>query len=439
MSTELLDYQLIRTLQERVADQLTVSRQQRKATSLPDLQALDEEQLALSLIEAQVKTYMHAELTAGRDLPDASHDRRLADAVFASMYLAGELQELLEDELVEDIDINGADEVWVTYADERRTVRSRPVAGSDADLIDMIQNLAAYAGLNARPFSVASPTLDLRLQDGSRLSAIMTAGERPSVSIRRNRYPQAFLPTLVELGTLDEQLAAFLTAAVQTRLNLMVAGATSAGKTTLLRALINCISPGERLITIEQSLELGLRRHPELHPNTLEWEEVLPDADGKGGITLDQLVRRTRRQNPSRVILGEILGPEVVTTLTAMSQGNDGSLSTLHARSAQDVFHKLSTYGARFEKLDVSVMHQLIAASVDVIVFVAKQPDGQRAVTEVLEVTGMAEDRAARAQIFAETCGAAVRTDVPIARHDLLARAGYDDRAWAAPAGVLGR
>ncbi len=138
MNTELLDYQLIRTLQERVADQLTVSRQQRKATSLPDLQALDEEQLALSLIEAQVKTYMHAELTAGRDLPDASHDRRLADAVFASMYLAGELQELLEDELVEDIDINGADEVWVTYADERRTVRSRPVAGSDADLIDMI-------------------------------------------------------------------------------------------------------------------------------------------------------------------------------------------------------------------------------------------------------------------------------------------------------------
>ncbi len=267
----------------------------------------------------------------------------------------------------------------------------------------------------------------------------MTAGERPSVSIRRNRYPQAFLPTLVELGTLDEQLAAFLTAAVQARLNIMVAGATSAGKTTLLRALINCISPDERLITIEQSLELGLRRHPELHPNTLEWEEVLPDADGKGGITLDQLVRRTRRQNPSRVILGEILGPEVVTTLTAMSQGNDGSLSTLHARSAQDVFHKLSTYGARFKNLSVNVMHQLIAASVDVIVFIAKQPDGQRAVTEVLEVTGMAEDRAGRAHLFAEAYGAAVRTDVPIARHDLLARGGYDDRAWAVPAGILGR
>ena len=432
---ELLDYQLVRRLQEQAADLLTAERTARKTAGRSELSSDDEQQLALSLIDAVVGRHMQQELAAGRDLPDVSHDQRLADAVYAAMYQAGELQELLEDDLVEDIDINGADEVWVTYADERRTVRGRPVAASDEDLVDLVQNLAAYAGLNARPFSIATPTLDLRLHDGSRLSAIMSAGERPSVSIRRNRYSQMFLPMLIELGTVDSQLAAFLHAAVLARHNIMIAGSTGAGKTTLLRALINCIPPSERIITIEQSLELGLRRNPQLHPNTLEWEEVLPDSDGKGGVSLDALVRRTRRQNPERVILGEILGPEVVTTLTAMSQGNDGSLSTLHARSATDVFHKLSTYGARFEGLEVRVMHDLIAASVDFVVFLRKNPllGGQRAVAEVREVNGLAGERAATSALFVPSPvdGRAQRdAAVQIARADELAAAGYDDNSW---------
>ena len=107
------------------------------------------------------------------------------------------------------------------------------------------------------------------------------------MSIRRNRYPQMFLDTLVELGTVSEHLGAFLAAAVSARLNLMIAGGVGAGKTTLLRALINCVPANERIITIERSLELGLRRTPELHPNVLEWEEVLPDAEGQGGLSLD--------------------------------------------------------------------------------------------------------------------------------------------------------
>ena len=227
--------------------------------------------------------------------------------------------------------------MWVTYADDRGKVRGQPIAATDEDLIGIVQNLAAYAGINARPFTRANPELDLRLPDGSRLSAVMSASERPIVSIRRNRYPQMFLPTLVELGTLDDQLACFLHAAVRARMNIVVAGATDAGKTTLLRALINCIPAGERLITVERALELGLRRHPELHRDVVELEEVLPDAEGNGGLTIRELVRRTRRHNPSRVIVGEVLGPEVVEMLSAMSQGNDGSLSTMHARSAHDV------------------------------------------------------------------------------------------------------
>ena len=146
-----------------------------------------------------------------------------------------------------------------------------------------MQNLGAYAGMNARPFTRANPELDLRLPDGSRLSAVMSAAERPVVSIRRNRYPQMFLsrgPAGVRDALGHGRRAAGLVPAGGGAgpLNIVIAGATDAGKTTLLRALINCIPPQERLITVERSLELGLRRHPELHPDVVELEEVLPDA-----------------------------------------------------------------------------------------------------------------------------------------------------------------
>ena len=126
--------------------------------------------------------------------------------------------------------------------------------------------------------------------------------------------------------------------------------------------MINCIPPAERLITVERSLELGLRRHPELHPDVVELEEVLPDADGNGGLTIRDLVRRTRRHNPSRVLRRRGDGPGGGRDAqSAMSQGNNGSLSTIHARSATDVFAKLATYAAQYEHLDFAVAHSLIA------------------------------------------------------------------------------
>jgi Flp pilus assembly CpaF family ATPase len=243
--------------------------------------------------------------------------------------------------------------------------------------------------------------------------------------------------TLLQLGTVDEQLASFLQAAVRARCNIMVAGATDAGKTTLLRALIHCIPPAERLVTVERALELGLRRHPGLHPNVVELEEVLPAPDGGGGLTIGQLVRRTRRQNPSRVIVGEVLGPEVVEMLSAMSQGNDGSLSTIHARDAADVFARLATYAAQHEGLSFDVTHALIGGALDVVVFIRKNPlsGGQRTVMEVLEVTGSSDGRVTRSRIFAEgPDGRAVRDpEVAIMRGPLLAAQGYQDHPGWTP------
>ena len=437
MTDQPLDRRLVEDLRARVADELTRGRQDRDTRGERELSFSDERQLALSVITRVVQRHLASVLAAGGELPvDPAFDLKLIMAVDASIFEAGELQELLDSVDVENIDINGCDEVFITYADHRGKIRGRPIAASDDDLIQIVQNLASYAGVNARPFTPANPELDLRLPDGSRLSAVMSAAERPVVSIRRNRYPQMFLSTLVELGTIDEHLACFLHACVAARMNVMVAGATDAGKTSLLRALINAVPAGERLITVERSLELGIRRHPELHPDVVELEEVLPDADGNGGLTIRDLVRRTRRHNPDRCVVGEVLGPECVEMLSAMSQGNNGSLSTIHARSAKDVFAKLATYAAQYEHLDFAVAHSLIANAVDFVVFIEKNRalGGRRCVTEVREVVGAPDGGVASSLIFepSPVDGRAVRAEefgLTFERNRELLAAGYDDTA----------
>jgi len=458
VSTDLLDYQVVRALQRRVADAQMADRRELAAAGAPERSSSDEQQKAQSIIRQVVAAHMQQRLTAGEELPDPDYDARLRAAVFAAIYGAGELQELLEDPLVENIDINGFNEVWVRYAGGEKR-RWRPVAVSDVHLISIVANLGSYAGMNARPFSPATPELDVRLPDGSRLSAIMSATESPSVSIRRNRYPQMFLrpdlaaaarhgrevpPDLVTLGTLTAELADFLYAAVRARCNLVIGGATDTGKTTLLRALINCLDPMERLITVERALELGLGRHRELHSDVREMEEVLPDAEGRGGISIAALVRRTRRMNPDRVIVGEVLGPEVVEMLSAMAQGNDGSLSTIHARDAAEVFARIATYAQQHEHLGFEVSHSLMAGAIDFVVFMAKNPllGGRRCVTEVLEIGGFDSGRVLRSPIFAPSPldGRAVRSrevGLTPGRAQKLAAAGFADQVarWDIPTG----
>jgi pilus assembly protein CpaF len=453
--SEPLDYRLVHRLQAKVATGLSREAQRREAGGEPELTHVDEQQFALSLISAAVAEHLQESMLAGETVPDRDFDERLCSAVFAAMYGAGELQELLDDPHIENIDANGCDEVWVTYAGEETARRHRPLAATDEDLIEIVRSQAAHAGINPRPWTPATPELDLRLGDGSRLSAVMSATERPCVSIRRNRFPQMFLAevppavreacqrrgqpvssTLLELETVDEQLAAFLSAAVLARMNMVVCGATNAGKTTLLRALINVIPPRERLITIEKALELGLRRHPDLHPNVVEAEMVLSDAEGRGGISMDALVRRSLRQNPSRVIVGEILGEETVTMLNAMSQGNDGSLSTIHARSSSSAIDRIASYAAQAEDLSFDVTHSLIAGAIDYIVFIYQNPlmAGRRTVAEVREVTGFDGARVTTSLVFASApaTGRAERAEVALVeeRRKRLEAAGYHDVGW---------
>jgi hypothetical protein len=191
--SDLLDYALIRTLQGRVADAQLADRRQLQAAGRPVRTSADEQQQAQSIIRQVVSEHLQAMLARREELPgDPSFETRLRAAIFSAIYGAGELQELLDNELVENIDLNGCEQTWVTYAGGIKKLW-RPVAGSNEDLISIVQNLGAYAGMNARPFSPATPELDVRLQDGSRLSAVMSATETPGVS-RRDLAGQVRVP-----------------------------------------------------------------------------------------------------------------------------------------------------------------------------------------------------------------------------------------------------
>lgn len=233
-----MDQSLVRSLREEVAEVLARQRREDTANGLPQMSAEDERQFARAVVGRVLEAHARGELAAGRTPPSASEEQQLADGIHAALFGVGRLQPLLDDPMVENVDINGCDRVFIGYADGREE-RGEPVAESDDELVELIQTLAAYSGLASRPFDSANPQLDLRLPDGSRLSALMGVCPRPSLSIRRARLARVSLDTMVKYGTVTPELASFLSAAVLARKNIMIAGATNAGKTTLLRALAN--------------------------------------------------------------------------------------------------------------------------------------------------------------------------------------------------------
>lgn len=431
-----MDHSLVKTVRQEVGDRLAEQRRADAAAGMPPMSPEDERQFARAVIAQVLEELARREIAQGRAPQTAEEEEALAAGVHAALFGVGRLQPLLDDPDIENVDVNGCDNVFVSYADGRE-VAAEPVAESDEELVELIQILGAYSGLSSRSFDTANPQLDLRLPDGSRLSAVMDVCRRPVVSIRRARLAKVFLSDLVGNGTLLPELASMLSAAVAARKNLMIAGSTNAGKTTLLRALANEIPAGERLVTVERALELGLDQFPELHPNVVAFEERLPNAEGAGAISMAELVRRSLRMNPSRVIVGEVLGDEIVTMLNAMTQGNDGSLSTIHANSAQEVFNRVATYALQAqERLPVEATHMLIAGAIDFVVFIEKRNEYalggtlRRFVSSVREVTGV-DGRVLSSEVFAPgPDGRAVPRAAIACLPELLA-AGYEPSgAW---------
>jgi len=403
-------------------------------------QAGDRHAEVTALIGQAMERAAAAALRAGRPALDPAAEERIGLAVADSLLGLGGLQRLLDDPLVENIDVNGCDQVFVRYADGRLT-RAAPAAASDAELAELIRLIAARAGNEERRFDRASPSLTVQLPDGSRLFAVMSVTRRPCVSVRRHRHIHVTLAGLQQLGTVDGPLANFLAAAVRARRNILISGGTSIGKTTLLRALAAEIPPHERLVTIEDTYELGLDTDPARHPDVVAMQAREANIEGAGQISLAELVRWGLRMNPARVIVGEVRGPELIAMLNVMSQGNDGSMATLHSSSSRGVFTKLAAYAAQSpERLTVEATSLLVAAAIHFVVHLAWSRDGTRVVSSVREIVDADGPQVVSNEIWRPgpaglaVSGARIRDDTL----DDLAAAGFDPALALAGEG-LGR
>lgn len=424
-----VDPDLVRKTHNEVGDRLHLEQENRQRLGQPARSIASEQQYARSVIAEVIREQAEQRIDQGEAPLAPDVEEELAQAVFAKMYMAGRLTGLLADETIEEISINGCDEVWVSRSNsDIPRERVDPVAESDDELIKLVQNLAAYAGLNSRPWDSANWELDLGLPDGSRLSAIMGVSPRPAISIRRQTWAKMELADMVGSGTITPEIEDFLRALIKGRLNVMISGATKAGKTSLLRAMASEIPAWERLITVEIALELGLHKFVERHPNAVALEARNSNSEGQGEVPMNRLVRRSLRMDPDRVIVGEVLGGEVISMLSAMGQGNDGSLSTIHARNARHVFERIATYAAMAEEqLSREAAFMLVAGGLDFVVHVHRDPaTGARRVTEIIEVQGFDGQSVADSKIFAtDGPGPAVWTGVTPYRIDRLLAGGW--------------
>jgi Flp pilus assembly CpaF family ATPase len=344
--------------------------------------------VALPLIGDAVRAWAERQVRTGAPVLSPADREALAQAVYDQRYGLGPLAGYLRDPQVENVDVNGCDEVWVTYATGER-VFGPPVAASDDELIGMIRNWAARGGQTARDFSAASPLVSVALAGGARMTATMAVTPRPCVSMRRHGQLDVTLGRLIQLGTMDVTLASFLAAAVRARCNVIVTGGVNAGKTTLLRGLASEIPPGERVATLESEYELFLHGTQQ-HPDVIAFEAREANSEGAGGISLHDLIAHALRHNPQRILVGEVRRGEIMPMLEAMNSGQEGSMCTLHANSPGEAFDRILILGLRGGlSLAERAIHILVGMAVDLVVHVRKRHDGTRTlryVSEVLEV-----------------------------------------------------
>ncbi len=302
----------------------------------------------------------------------------------------GPLEDLLADPSVEEVMVNGPDEVYVERAGRIEQVDVR--FPSEEELRNSIERILAPLG---RRIDELSPMVDARLADGSRVNVVIPplAVDGPALSIRRFGAARPGAGELVERGSLSAAQCELLERAVADRHSILVSGGTGAGKTTLLNALSGFIDAGERIVTIEDAAELRLQQR-----HVVRLESRPASVEGKGEVTIRDLLRNALRMRPDRIVIGEVRGPEALDLLTALNTGHEGALSTLHANSAADALSRLGTLALM---AGVGLPHEAIAEQVqrgvDLVVHVERRPDGSRRVAEVAEVVRVAGATAVRA------------------------------------------
>jgi pilus assembly protein CpaF len=319
--------------------------------------------------------------------------QRLVREIQHEVFGLGPLEPLLVDPTVNDVLVNGAEQIYV----ERNGVLEKTVARfkDDDHLKRIIDKIVSSVG---RRVDESSPLVDARLQDGSRVNVVVPplALDGPVVSIRRFPADRLLAEDMVKIGTLTEEIVELMKGTVQARLNILVSGGTGSGKTTMLNALSAFIPANERIVTIEDAAELQLKQS-----HVVRLETRPPNIEGEGQIAQRELVINSLRMRPDRIIVGEVRGGEALDMLQAMNTGHDGSATTIHANSPRDALMRIETMVA-MTGLDLPqrAVRQQIASAINVVIQLARLSDGTRRLVSLQEITGMEGEVVTMQEIF---------------------------------------
>ena len=305
----------------------------------------------------------------------------------------GPLQPLLNDPDISEVMVNGPKHVFIEK--KGQLMKSNVAFDNDEHVLQIIDRIILPLG---RYVDADNPTVDARLPDGSRVNAVVppVSIDGPSITIRKFTKEKLNVGNLIEFGSLTDKMAEFLRACVLAHLNIVISGGTGSGKTTLLNVMSSFIPENERIITIEDAAELQLQQE-----HVLRMETKPANVDGRGAVTIRDLVRNSLRMRPDRIVVGEVRGGEALDMLQAMNTGHDGSLTTIHSNSPRDAIARMETLVLMAGMdLPLKVVRQQIAAAIDLIVQQTRLKDGSRKVTAITEVAGMEGDTVVLTDVF---------------------------------------
>ena len=386
---------------------------------IPSYSELQEGQL-LQLIDENIQR------VSGESYLRFADRKKLRTSIYNSMRRLDVLQELLEDENITEIMVNGPDHIFIEQ--KGQMMETGLVFDSQERLSDIAQQIASEGN---RIVNETSPILDVRLADGSRVNIVMppVAMDGPVITIRKFPRDPLTMDRLTEMGALTEEAAEVLRKLVEAKYNIFISGGTGAGKTTFLNILSNYIPEDERIITIEDSAELQIREVK----NLVRLEARNANVEGKNQVTIRDLIKSALRMRPDRIVVGEIRDATAIDMLTAMNTGHDGSLSTGHANSPGDMLNRLETLVLMGMEIPLEAVRQQIASAIDIIIHLGRLRDKSRKVLEICEVGQCERGKIGMYPLFqfceereqeGKIIGSLKRTDHKLINEDKCAKAG---------------
>ena len=390
------------------------------------LDRVDHKALAtLDAVETSARLKGEIERLVDTDSRDFTRQERseIVTVILDEIMGLGPLEALLSDPAVSDILVNGPDTIYV-----ERKGRLSQVDVAFRDEAHLINTISRIVGAVGRRVDESSPMVDARLADGSRVNAIIPplALDGAALSIRRFGTKALTHEELLKFGAMSQDILNYLKAAVVAKCNLLVSGGTGAGKTTLLNALSNFIPEGERVITLEDSAELQLQL-----AHTVRLESRPPNLEGRGAVSIGDLMKNALRMRPDRIVVGEVRGEEALDMLQAMNTGHEGSMGTLHANSPGDATQRLMTMiSMGGTKLPPSTLEEIIGRTLHVIVQAARLSDGSRRVTSITEVLGYENDRIVTQEVFTYQRQGIEADGTVLGQHLYIAESAYLEKFY---------